>query len=75
MKKISRKEPVHLRERLLENGSKSLYLDIIRNGKHPREYLKLYLIPSKNAVDREQNRQTSYKFPWFKTELGSIVYI
>ena len=58
MQKISRKEPVHLRERLLENGSKSLYLDIIRNGKRSREYLKLYLIPPKNAVDREQNRQT-----------------
>ena len=58
MKSSSQKEPVHLREKVLANGSKSLYLDIIRNGKRSKEYLKLYLIPAKTVADREQNRQT-----------------
>ena len=58
MKSSSQKEPVHLREKVLANGSKSLYLDIIRNGKRSKEYLKLYLISAKTVADREQNRQT-----------------
>lgn len=38
------KEPVKLREKKLANGNVSLYLDIYRNGKRQKEYLKLYLI-------------------------------
>lgn len=55
---VSQKELVRLRERELANGSKSLYLDIYRNGKREREFLKLYLIKEKDAIDREKNRQT-----------------
>ena len=29
----------------LSNGSKSLYLDVYRNGKRSYEYLKMYIIP------------------------------
>lgn len=36
------KEPVKLREKKLANGNVSLYLDIYRNGKRQKEYLKLY---------------------------------
>ena len=43
-KKITQKEPVKLREKVLANGNISLYLDIYRNGKRHKEYLKLYLI-------------------------------
>ena len=39
------KEPIRLRMKDLSDGSKSLYLDIYRNGKRTYEYLKLYLIP------------------------------
>ena len=39
------KEPVKLREKKLANGNVSLYLDIYRNGKRQKEYLKLYLMP------------------------------
>lgn len=39
-----KKEAVKLRERLLEDGTKSLYLDIQHNGKRSREFLKLYLL-------------------------------
>jgi len=35
-----------------------LYLDIYRDGKREYEYLKLYLIPAKTPIDKEQNRQT-----------------
>lgn len=52
------KEPVHLREKLLANGNRSLYLDIYRDGKRKKEYLKLYLVPEKTRYDKEQNIQT-----------------
>lgn len=52
------KEPVHLREKLLANGNRSLYLDIYRDGKRKKEYLKLYLVPEKTRFDKEQNNQT-----------------
>lgn len=52
------KEPVKLREKKLSNGNVSLYLDIYRDGKRQKEYLKLYLIDPKTAADREQNRET-----------------
>ena len=40
-KTIAQKEPVKLREKKLSNGNISLYLDIYRNGKRHKEYLKL----------------------------------
>jgi len=53
-----KKESVRLRERVLSNGNKTLYLDIYRDGKRKYEYLKLYLTPAKTSIDKEQNRQT-----------------
>ena len=35
-----------------------MYLDIYRNGKRQKEYLKLYLIDATTPLEREQNRQT-----------------
>lgn len=55
---VSKKEPVRLRERHLANGNISLYLDIYRDGKRQREFLKLYLIQAKTPAEREQNRQS-----------------
>lgn len=57
-KKKIQKEPVRLREQVLSDGSKSLYLDIYRSGKRKREFLKLYLVKEKTPFDKEQNRQT-----------------
>ena len=57
-KTTTQKEPVKLREKKLANGNVSLYLDIYRNGKRHKEYLKLYLIDAKTYVEKEQNRQT-----------------
>ncbi len=51
-------EPVRLRERTLANGSRSLYLDIYRNGRRSKEYLKLYLVPETCRADVKQNRET-----------------
>lgn len=52
------REPVHLRERLMPSGRKSLYLDIFSNGRRTYEYLHLYIVPERTREDREQNRQT-----------------
>ena len=49
------KEPIRLRMKLLNNGSKSLYLDIYRNGKRSYEYLKMYIIPEVDDNARKQN--------------------
>ncbi|MDR0939590.1 MAG: site-specific integrase [Mediterranea sp.] len=54
----AQKEPVRLREKVLSNGSISLYLDIYRNGRREYEFLKLYLIKAKTPMEKEQNRQT-----------------
>ena len=48
-----KKEPVRLRERVLANGERSLYLDIYRDGKRSREFLKLYLVVPRTAAERE----------------------
>ena len=57
-KSLKVKEPVRLRFKKLANGNSSIYLDIYSNGVRRYEFLKLYLIPEKTALDRERNRQT-----------------
>ena len=52
------KEPIRLRMKDLSDGSKSLYLDIYRNGKRTYEYPKLYLIPGTDSNTRRQNEIT-----------------
>ncbi|MDE6820163.1 site-specific integrase [Bacteroides acidifaciens] len=52
------KEPVHLRMKALSDGSKSLYLDIYRDGKRTYEYLKMYIIPETDNNARKQNQVT-----------------
>lgn len=53
-----RKETVIVRERVLSDGTSSLYLDIRHNGKRSREFLKLYLLQGNTRAVKEQNRQT-----------------
>ncbi|WP_418673287.1 Arm DNA-binding domain-containing protein, partial [Alistipes putredinis] len=50
------KEPIRLRMKSLSNGSKSLYLDIYRDGKRTYEYLKMYIIPETDSNSRRQNQ-------------------
>ena len=52
------KEIVTLRERPMKNGGKSLLLDYVVDGIRRREFLKMYLIPERTAVDRIQNKET-----------------
>ena len=52
------KEPIRLRMKELADGSKSLYLDIYRNGKRSYEYLKMYIIPETDDNARRQNAAT-----------------
>ena len=48
-------EPVHIRAKVLKDGKKSLYLDIVSNGVRHKEFLKLYLMPETNRGTRSAN--------------------
>jgi len=54
-KTVKAKEPVRIRFKELNNGNKSIYLDIYRDGKRTYEFLKLYLVPETTPVARTQN--------------------
>lgn len=49
---------ISLRKRKLKDGSTSLHLDIYNEGKREYQFLNLYLVPVKNALDRETNKKT-----------------
>ncbi|WP_346699826.1 site-specific integrase [uncultured Alistipes sp.] len=52
------KEPVRIREKRLNDGNVSLYLDMYYMGARKKEGLKLYLVPEVNAAAKLQNRNT-----------------
>ncbi len=57
-KEFKAKEPVKVRQKTLQDGNISLYLDIYTSGKRKYEFLKLYLIHERTREDKERNRQT-----------------
>lgn len=57
-KEIKMKEPVRIREKRLNDGNISLYLDMYHMGVRRKEGLKLYLVPEVNAAAKLQNRNT-----------------
>ena len=46
--------PVRIRFKELENGNKSIYLDIYYEKKRRYEFLKLYLVPENSAEARRK---------------------
>lgn len=57
-KEIKMKEPVRIREKRLNDGNVSLYLDMYYMGARKKEGLKLYLVPEVNAAAKLQNKNT-----------------
>ena len=52
----------------LSDGSKSLYLDIYRDGKRTYEYLKMYIIPETDNNARKRNQATMDAANAFKSK-------
>lgn len=57
-KEIKLKEPVRIREKVLKDGNRSLYLDMYVRGERKKEGLKLYLVPEINSATKLQNENT-----------------
>ncbi len=57
-RKVKLKEPVKIRFRELANGTKSIYLDIYKDGVRRYEFLKLYLHPGRSEAVRKRNATT-----------------
>lgn len=52
------KEPIRIREKRLNDGNVSLYLDIYYSGARKKEGLKLYLVPEISSAAKLQNANT-----------------
>ena len=57
-KEIKVKEPVRIREKVLGDGTISLYLDMYHKGNRKKEGLKLYIIPETTPAAKQQNSRT-----------------
>ncbi len=57
-RKVKLKEPVKIRFRELADGTKSIYLDIYKDGVRRYEFLKLYLHPGRSEAVRKRNAAT-----------------
>lgn len=57
-KEIKVKEPVRIREKVLGDGTVSLYLDMYHKGNRKKEGLKLYIIPETTPATKQQNKNT-----------------
>lgn len=56
--KEDNKELVSLRKKPLAKGGYSLFLDYVSDGVRVKEYLKMYLLPERNKIDKLQNEET-----------------
>lgn len=57
-KEIKLKEPVRIREKRLNDGNVSLYIDMYYKGARKKEGLKLYLVPEISSAAKLQNANT-----------------
>jgi site-specific recombinase XerD len=59
---------IEIRTKELQDGSQSLYLDIYENGKRHYEFLKLYIVPGKDATTTALNKNAMRKAVAIKAE-------
>lgn len=50
--------PIFLRMRKLNNGGKSLYLDVYVNNRRHYEFLHLHIVPERCKADKDLNKET-----------------
>lgn len=67
-KRGTKKNSVVLREKQLNNGNISLYLDTYREGQRSYEFLKLYLIRARTPLERQTNKETMALAEQIRTE-------
>ena len=71
-KEIKVKEPVRIREKVLGDGTVSLYLDMYHKGNRKKEGLKLYIIPETTPAAKQQNKNTRRLAEQIKVREGRL---
>ena len=71
-KEIKVKEPVRIREKVLGDGTISLYLDMYHKGNRKKEGLKLYIIPETTPAAKQQNKNTRRLAEQIKVREGRL---
>lgn len=67
-KRGTKKNSVVLRERELNSGNISLYLDTYREGERSYEFLKLYITKARTPLERQTNKETMALAEQIRTE-------
>ncbi|MDR0793924.1 MAG: site-specific integrase [Chitinophagaceae bacterium] len=68
------KEPIRIRFKKLTNGNQSIYFDYYKDGQRQYEFLKMYLVPEKTPLNKEENAQTMRRANAIKSQKIAELY-